>query len=235
MLNINFVPEDYIEKRQLYRANTFYLILLVAVLCIFGGTFLVIKVRQRALLGQANLVNSKMVRSSQTIAQLEELESKHKQMMKTALMTAELIEVVPRSLLLAALTNSLPPGVSLTRLKLAQKEVMISSPSNSSKYEAVKRAQSRGGAKNNSQEAQRKTTRTKIEIEGLAPSDIEVAQYISQLGDSILLEDIQLVRSKEHKIDEERFRMFELTAMLKKDVCLSQEDIASLKAKRSSS
>jgi Tfp pilus assembly protein PilN len=230
MLNINFVPDDYIEKRESCRANIFYLVLLVIVLGIFGGTFLVIKTRQRSLLAEAELVNVRLAKTSQAIAQLEELQSKRKLMMKTALMTAELIEPVPRSLLLAAITNSLPTGVSLTRLKLIEKEPAAASvpPAYSSKYEAAKAAQAQaqlGGVRDNYEQ-------TQIEIEGLAPSDIEVAQYISRLGESVLLEEVGLVHSKEYKVEEERYRMFELTARLRKDVTVSGQDVESIKAKR---
>lgn len=227
MLNINFVPDDYVQKRQSYRANIFYLVLFVIMLCVFGGTFLVIKARQRKLLAEAKLANVRLTKASETISQLEELQGKRKQMMKTALVTAELIEPVPRSLVLAAVTNSLPAGVSLTRLKLVEKKLVnsASGPAYSSKYEAAKSA---GGQQ---QMPGEKILQTQIEIEGLAPSDIYVAQYIARLSNSILFEDVNLVHSKEHKIDEEKSRMFELATVLKRDIRLTKEDIASIKAK----
>lgn len=224
MLNINFVPDDYVEKRQTYRANIFYLVLLLIVLSVFGGTFLVIKTRQRALLAEAKMVNQKIVQASEAIAQLEQLQSRRKVMMKTALMTAELIEPVPRSLVLAALTNTLPRGVSLTRLRLVEK-AQNKAASYGSKYQAAKSQQQ-------TPEDQPKP-RTEIKIEGVAPSDIEVAQYIARLGDSVLLEEVGLVHSKEHKIEEENYRLFELTAVLNNDVALSQETVASIKTRNS--
>ncbi len=227
MLNINFVPDDYVQKRQSYRANIFYLVLFMIMLCVSGGTFLVIKARQRKLLAEASLANIRLTKASETISQLEELQGKRKQMMKTALVTAELIEPMPRSLVLAAVTNSLPAGVSLTRLKLVEKKLVnsASGPAYSSKYEAAKSA---GGQQ---QMPDEEMLQTQIEIEGLAPSDIYVAQYIARLSNSVLFEDVNLVHSKEHKIDEERSRMFELATVLKRDIRLSKEDIASIKAK----
>ena len=68
MLNINFVPDDYVQKRQSYRANIFYLVLFVIMLCVFGGTFLVIKARQRKLLTEAELANVRLTKASETIS-----------------------------------------------------------------------------------------------------------------------------------------------------------------------
>jgi hypothetical protein len=44
-----------------------------------------------------------------------------------------------------------------------------------------------------------------------------------------LLENVALVLSKEHKIEENTFRQFKLTAMLEKNVELSKEDIDIIK------
>ena len=49
MLNINFVPDDYVQKRESMRANVMYLILFLIVMIGLGGTFMVLKVRQKAI------------------------------------------------------------------------------------------------------------------------------------------------------------------------------------------
>ena len=222
MHNVNFVPDDYIQTRESRRANIFYLIMLLVVLAVFGGTFLVIKARQRRFSSKAQVVNSRLAKASKAIERLEQLQSRRRQMMKTALLTAELIESVPRSLLLASLTNSLPRGVSLTRLKLYQKAV--AGAAYSSRYQAAQKAGA-GSARRSPEQS----LRTYVEIEGVAPSDIEVAGYIARLNDSILFQEVQLVHSKKHKIDEEIFRKFKLTAVLKKDTRVAKDTITSAK------
>ena len=113
MLNINFVPEDYIQNNECRRTNFLYLVLFVVVMAGLGGAFFTIKVRQRTLDSEEKLANSKMSEAQESIKQFEELQDKRRSMMKIALATAELIEPVPRSVLLACLTNKLPGGVSL--------------------------------------------------------------------------------------------------------------------------
>jgi Tfp pilus assembly protein PilN len=70
-----------------------------------------------------------------------------------------------------------------------------------------------------------------MDIEGVAPSDLQVAAYIKQLSSSSLLDNVALVESKEYKVEETTFRQFKLTAMLRKNVHLSNEDIDGIRAK----
>ena len=60
MLNINFVPEDYIQNSESHRTNFLYLILFAIVMAGLTGVFLTIKIRQHALNTQETEVNQKM-------------------------------------------------------------------------------------------------------------------------------------------------------------------------------
>jgi Tfp pilus assembly protein PilN len=230
MININFVPDDYVQKKESLRANTFYLVLFLIAMSALAGTFAVIKMRQRAALSEQMAVSKRMADASTAIAQLEELQTKKKQMMKNVLLTAELVEPVPRSIVLAALTNNLPAGTSLTIVDISQ-DTPPAAPqaAATSKYDAAKKAA--GSKKDEPKVSPEMLLVTNIEIEGIAPSDIEVAAYISRLTSSILFEKVALVQSKETSIDNDVRREFKLTAMLKKDIRLSEDDIKNLKVK----
>jgi len=233
MLNINFVPEDYIQSSESRRTNLMYLVLFAVVMVALGASFMTIKIRQRALNSKEKLVNAKLTRAQEAIKQFEELQAKRKAMMKTALTTAELLEPVPRSILLASLTNNLPAGVSLLRLNLIQKEPKgtkssLSATSRGNKYQAAK-AQKAAAAK--AEASREKLLETHIDIEGIAPSDLQVAACIERLNSSSLLNSVALVESKEHKVEDTTFRQFKLTAMLRKDVHLTKEDIIRIRAR----
>jgi len=225
MVNINFVPDDYIRNNESKRTNLMYLILLVVVMTALGGSFITIKIRQRACYAKEKLVNSRMTKMHEAIKQFDELQVKKRAMMKTALTTAELLEPVPRSILLASLTNNLPSGVSLVDLTLLQKEPKYKSQAvASSKYLAAQ-AEKAGNSKLSAEQM----LETHIEIEGMAPSDLQVASYIERLSNSSLIHNVALVESKEHKIEDSTFRQFKLTAMLKNDVHLSKEDVETIR------
>jgi len=226
MININFVPDDYVQNSESRRTNLISLVLLMVVMVALGGSFMIIKVRQRACNAQEKLVNTRLNQMQENIKQFEELQTKRKAMMKTALTTTELLEPVPRSVLLASLTNSLPRGVSLLRLNLVQKEPNRAGQVATSKYQAAQAEK----AAAQSRVSQEQLLETHIDIGGVAPSDLQVAAYIERLGNSTLLDNVALVESKEHKTEDGTFRQFKLTAMLRKNVHLTKEDIERIRA-----
>jgi len=226
MVNINFVPDDYVQNNESRRTNLMYLVLFVVLMIALCGSFMTIKIRQRACSIDEKLLNTKIAKIQEDIKQFEELQAKRGAMMRTALTTAELLEPVPRSVLLASLTNNLPPGVSLLKLNLLQKEPKQSNrAASSSKYQA---AQAKKTAAENKVSPE-KLIETHIDIEGMARSDFQVAAYIERLSTSSLLDNVALVESKEHKIEDSTFRRFKLTAMLGKDVHLTKDDVKKIR------
>ncbi len=241
MVNINFVPDDYTQSNESRRTNLIYLVLFAVVMTALGGSFVSIKIRQRACRTSEELVNAKMTEIQEAIKQFEELQTKKREMMKTALTTAELLEPVPRSILLASLTNNLPPGVSLSEVNMIQKQTkQTTSAAKTSKYQAAQ-AQKTASQSNGSQQAAQsqsnepenpeKLLETHIDIGGIAPSDLQVASYIEQLSNSSLLDNVALIESKEYKLEDGVVRQFKLSAMLRKNIHLTKEDIEGIKSK----
>ncbi|MBN1360012.1 MAG: PilN domain-containing protein [Sedimentisphaerales bacterium] len=233
MANINFVPDDYVQSNESRRANLMCLVLFSVVIAALGGSFVMIRIRQRACRAEEALVNAKMTRMHKAIAQFEQLQAKRKEMMKTALTTAELIEPVPRSILLASLTNNLPAGTSLVKLDLVQKEPpkTASRGAPQTKYQAAQGQSVASEAK----QSPEKQLETFMDIEGVAPSDLQVAAYIEHLGQSLLLTNVALVESKETKVDDNTFRRFKLKAMLSQEIRLTQDDVDEIRATAESS
>jgi hypothetical protein len=230
MVNINFVPDDYAQSNESRRTNFIYLVLFGVVMIALGGSFVSIKIRQRACNASEAMINQRMTKIQEAIKQFEELQTKKREMMKTALTTAELVEPVPRSILLASLTNNLPIGVSLSQVNLVQKQSKQNTMvARTSKYNATKAngSQSQSGEP----ESPEKSLETLIDIAGIAPSDLQVASYIKQLSNSSLLDNVALIESKEYKYNDVLLRQFKLSAMLGKNVHLTKEDIEGIRSK----
>ena len=236
MVNINFVPDDYAQSNESRRTNFIYLVLFGVVMIALGGSFVSIKIRQRACYTSEEMINARMTEIKEAIKQFEELQARKREMMKTALTTSELLEPVPRSILLASLTNNLPEGVSLSNVDLIQKQMKQDPAVTTSKFQSAQ-GQSANGSKqavqsqNGAHENPEKLLETHIDIGGLAPSDLQVASYIEQLSNSSLLDNVALVESKEFKIQDSTIRQFKLSAMLRKNVHLTKEDIEVIKSK----
>jgi len=232
MGKINFVPDDYVQNTESRRANLIYLLLFLIVMTGLFGSFLAIKIRQKLSNEEEKVVDKKMTRAQQQLKQLEQLEEKRQIILKTAITTSQLLEPVPRSVLLASLTNNLPKGVSFLCLDIIQKESKRAKAKPETKYQQQQQKQQQGNEPKISKE---KTLQTHINIEGIAGSDLQVAAYIERLTNSRLLEDVALVESKEYKIpsasnsinpgQEASFRQFKLTAMLRMEAAVGDEDI----------
>lgn len=227
MGTINFVPDDYIQQRQSSRANILYLMLLLAMFGAIGITFGFIKMRQRVVNTEVIALNARMNKAREQIEQLEKLKTKGQTMLNTMVMTSELLEPAPRSVMLASLTNNLPSGVSLLGLHIKENEQRAPARSTrpANQYKAQK-------TQNSEDETPQRRIETALELNGIAPSDIEVAAYIARLSDSVLLDRVELVESKERVIDEVKFREFTLRARLKPELRLTNEDIDSIRRKR---
>jgi len=222
MLNINFVPDDYIANNDSRKTNLICFILFIALMVCVGAAFAGIRLQQRVLASKEKMVNVKMEQTKESIKQFEQIQAKFKMMSKTALTAVDLLEPVPRSILLASITNNLPRGVSLLKLSLVQKEPTKAAAT--SKYAAQK------AQKTAAPTSKEKTLETHINIEGVAPSDLQVAAFIKNLIYSDLLDQVALVESKEHKVEDKTSRQFKLTAMLKNGVSLTIDDIKQIKA-----
>lgn len=219
MLDMNFVPDDYIKNSESHRTNLFYLILLAIVMAGIGASFMTVKVRQQSLDAREKVIDAEMARKKEDIRQAQELQQKSTVIWKTALTTTDLLEPVPRSVLLASLTNNLPAGVSLLSLNLIQKKSKEKSKAAAStKYGAKK---IKKAAANKPQISPEKLLETHIDITGIAANDVQVAAYIEKLGNSSLFDYVALVESKEKSIDDVDYRQFKLKTLLKKDVHLT--------------
>jgi hypothetical protein len=234
MPNINFVPDDYIQSNESRRTNLFCVVLLLITMIGLMGAFGIIKMRQKACASQEALVNGKMAQMQEAIKQFEQLQSRRKEMMKTALMTAELLEPVPRSIVLASLTNELPAGTSLMEVKFNQKEP--AAKASTSAYQAKKAASEDAKTSKDAQDAAKvpleQAMETQIDIGGIAPSDLQVAAYIERLSNASLFEGVALVESKEYKNSESTaLREFKLKAQLRNSVRLTEQDVKQIRAK----
>jgi len=239
VLNINFIPDDYIQSGQFRRTNLIYIILFTVVMAAIVGVFVTIEARKRVLTNQERVVDAEIARKKDDIKKLQELQSKRNTIWNSALTTAELLEPVPRSVLLALLTNDLPDGTSFLKLELVQQIAKNGSKgvnhSKISHYQKVKNARKKS---NDVRASTEKRLETHIEIEGIAPSDLQVAAYIEKLGNSRLIAEVALVESKECKLGSvlgdksdksgRTLRRFRLTAKVNKDMEVTVKDVKAI-------
>ncbi len=224
MNKVNFLPEDYVEKKAQQRTNIICLGLFFIVMTGVAGGFMVTEKRQRDIDKQVERVNQDMAQASESLKQLEELEKKKNQMMQKASVSASLMETVPRSLLLAILTNDLPAGVSLLDIKLDCKKQESATAKTKEKPKNKKKTNDPKEEKKEElpEPLQFKTT---LEMMGLAGSDIQVAQLISNLNRCNFFTQVNLIFSEECVEKEESLRKFKLQIHLDPAAKASEADV----------
>jgi hypothetical protein len=134
----------------------------------------------------------------------------------------------------------LPPGVSLLEVKLEEKENKVTAPAAAGKATAgakpAKPTQYQAAAAGKQAKQAPAEARTVLQndlvIEGIAHSDIEVASYIANLSGTTLLDNVQLIESKEQKIEDITYRQFRLRTSLKYNVTLTKDDINTIRKQR---
>ena len=209
--NMSFLPEDYvtrqIEKRTNYICLTLFAVVLIGVL----GAYIVTSQKNSDELRKQKEINAKYTEAAKRISQLNELQERKALLLRKAQVTATLIEPIPRSNLLAELINRMPGSLSLTEMNLTSKKLAEPKPATSKSKSAL----------SNKKVKQKSTTTTnstptgpkydvRIELTGVAPTDIQVAQYMSALSQSPILYDVDLVFSEDKRIDDMSMRKFRM-------------------------
>lgn len=222
---VNFLPEDYLQRRSQQRTNIVCMILFVLVSGGVGLSVLQTQNHRRSVDVEYASVGLELQKMHETLKQVEVLEQRKKQMESKAAICAQLVEPVPRSLLLAMITNYLPDGVSLVQYDL--KSTPIVEKTNTAAENRNKKALLKKNTKKDDapEEVACPKMKTAIKVVGLAHNDIQVADFISNLNQSKLLGQINLGVSKEITLKESILRQFELEIILPSDARASAQDV----------
>jgi Tfp pilus assembly protein PilN len=213
---LNFLPQDYLTKRGRRQAN------LVCVVIGGGAVLLAAAVTGLTLLRAAGtawtraLLDRQYAEASKQIDQLKELEVRKEGLLHKVELSTDLLERVPRSRIVAHLTNALPPNTSIQVLTMATKEVK------GKPAKAAEAGPKAGAAKDRKRPApaapppeKAKTAEVQFRLDGLAETDVAVAEYISRLGGDPLFQHVNLQFSEEFPYQEGvKLRRFEIVFTL---------------------
>src|SRR5262249_44627459 len=152
-----------------------------------GGAFTVTERSMREIEKQYTDVEQQYTDAARRIEQVQQMQEKQRTMAHQAELTASLLEKVPRSFILAEITNGIPTGVSLLDFSMASTVASKPAPSAPKTAFDVRKAEidaANGNALNGLATAQVKTYDVNMKITGVAPNDVQVAQFIAKLNGS---------------------------------------------------
>ncbi len=211
---LSFLPDDYLARKAIRRTNVIFaaLFLLTVSASAVAFTFAKNSVKEARATNKIALADKSQ--AARPIEQFQKLQEKQRTMAMQAELTSSLIEKVPRSFLLAELTNSLPTGVSLVDVVLESRK-KSAQPAAAPKTAFEKKA-SVAAATVTAQAAtfQPIVYDVTMRVTGVASNDVQVAQFITKLNASRLLKDVNLVISDQFKSGEDNLRKFQIDMTL---------------------
>jgi Tfp pilus assembly protein PilN len=214
----NFLPDDYLTRCGARRANWVCLGIAAGTLLLLGAAVAFVLVRSWAMVGMRFIVEAQYQEASRQIEDLEQLEQHKAGLLRKVELSTDLLERVPRSHVLARLTNHLPEHTSLTSMtmQVEQMKVPVDSTADGTAPPATaKRTKGRAGKK---QPRVIRVKRVRFRLDGLAETDVEVAEYISRLHTDPLFETVDLQFSEAFPYQEGvTMRRFQMSFLLSED------------------
>ena len=206
---LSFLPEDYLERKAKRRTNAICGALAVLVLGAVGSTFVYTERAMREVEKRHAAVATEYNDAARRIEQATQMRQQQAQIVRRAELAATLLERVPRSNILAEFTNKLPAGVSLLDLAMDSRE-RVAPPVNGQSAFEQKKAEIEGRMA----PATAKVYDVTLKLTGIATTDVQVAQFISQLNASPLLKDVTLLISDAQEIQGATMRRFQIEMTL---------------------
>jgi Tfp pilus assembly protein PilN len=192
---LSFLPEDYLERKARRRSNTLCAGLFVVVMAAIGSAFTLSDRGLRDLSKRRAAVEVEYKTAAKRISEVQSMKEKQQRMARQADLTDSLLERVPRSYLLAELTNSMPNGISLLDLSLETKVKVI----HAAPKTQFARKKQKAKEEADPTPPPPKQVDVTLRVTGIADNDVQVAQFISKLNGSSLLKDVSLVISDEYR------------------------------------
>lgn len=216
--NESFLPEDYLQKKIAVRTNAICVTLFVLVMAGVVGAFFVTDRQRVEVRGLQAQVDEQYREAARRIDQLEQLQKDKKLMMQRKKVAEVLVERIPRSVILAELTNLMPSALSLLEFDMQTKVLKTAPrPKTAIQREAQKNQKNREKL-NEPEQPEIKPTELAVTLIGVAPTDLEVSQFLAQLNQHELFLNIYLLYSENTKVQEREMRKFELELTLNQEL-----------------
>ncbi|MEX0776598.1 MAG: PilN domain-containing protein [Phycisphaeraceae bacterium] len=219
---MSFLPQDYVESRIQRRTNLICLTLFAIVMAAVVAAFLVTVRHGSEVKRLHTQINQDFEEAAKRLDQLQVLQDRKSQMMQKAQVTAQLLERVPRSLILSELTNMMPMTLSLTDLQLETHIKRERRPLDATALQEAKQKAVEQGRGEFARDMEVAVTDVELQLVGTAPTDVEVAQFMTALGQNPMFEDVNLVFSEQVVLDEAQARKFKIDIRLNQELDVQQ-------------
>ena len=222
---LSFLPDDYLERKARRRAIILCGALWIIVLAGIGGAFSVTERSMREVERRHDQIVREYTEAARRIEQVKQMHDQQRRIVQHAQLAASLVEKVPRSNLLAVLTNNLPTGVSLLDFSL-ESRARVTAPITGNSFDQRKAALDAQRTAESGAIPEVPKEEVPLKLTGVAETDVQVAQYMSKLNASNLLKDVNLVISESVKENKQTMRRFQIEMMINPNAEVQDADKA---------
>ena len=229
----SFLPEDFVVETRERRTGLLAVVLFpIMILAVFAA-FLVTNRQWTEVRAAQASVDQETERVAREISEMKSLEKIRAQMDAKAELARGLLEPVPRSVLLAVLTNTMPSNVALTSFELRTEQIKPAKVDPKSDPKADPKSRSarpaagkpRSGAATapdaNPEPVRR---RTHIVLVGLAPSLLEVGRWMTALERVPVFAAVRLELMEEKALDGVKLSEFRIAIRIEPEADLRAWD-----------
>jgi Tfp pilus assembly protein PilN len=213
-----FLPDDYLAKRTERRTNLICLSLFAIVMVAVFGAFLVTNQSWSQIKDEQEFINLRYAQAGQQIRELAELERQRDEMLHKAELAAALVERVPRSILLAELINRMPEQLGLLefhiRSQVVQKRAEPVAATAQNRQQRSRRGQTMQEAEETLNRIEPPRFDVTLTMVGVAPSNMEITRYLSELNNYALLKNVTLQYIEEREVESRVVRQFRIAMTL---------------------
>jgi Tfp pilus assembly protein PilN len=218
---LSFLPDGYTEGKAQRRMNALCAILFLLVMAGVGSAFFLSEQATKKVDSEFARIDDQYLSEAKRLDQVKQMQEKQRRMAQQAELTASLLERIPRSFILAEVTNSLPAGTALLDINLESKSRAKAASKDGPKtaYEQKKAAREAQKSTESQSPAlpEVKTYDVTLTLTGVATNDVQVAQFMNKLSHSELFKDVNLVISETFKQDEQMLRKFQIEMTVRPD------------------
>ena len=223
----SFLPTEYVEHRRDRRTSFLALGLFLVVVASVGAAFLFRQSVLDQVVQRHERVMERYEEASEQVEAITQLQAARDEMLWRAELAAALVERVPRSILLADLIDCMPEGLGLIEFDL-DSTVVRPPPTPQPKTATGRRAtRSRTNTTTDTTTPDITVPRhaVRLRLKGLAPTDLQVSQFLSALNANPLLQQVRLESTKEDLVGDVIARRFEITLALHQDADVRNQPI----------
>lgn len=215
----SFLPEDYLDRKVARRTNLICVGLFLVMIVAIGAAFYVQNRQDLGTRAELIEVNNTFTKRADQLRQIKELQQQQQQMIDKARVVQQLVERVPRSIILAEMVNDMPPALSLLEFELQTKAQPA--PRNLTALDRAKAKQQQDQDKKDGK-VEIVPRLVTILIEGVADKEKQITEFMGQLTHHPLFKDVGLAFIEKDKIEQTEVFRFGITMLLNQSVLIER-------------